>query len=185
MEQKVILASASPRRQELLKNIFPLFTVCPSKAEEIIPESLDVFDAPEYLARLKAFDIAKDNTSALIIAADTAVIIGDEILGKPKDKTDAFKMISKLSGKTHYVVTGCALVKNGIIKSFSQKTAVTFYKLTENEILSYIDTNEPYDKAGAYGIQGKASLLVEKIDGDYFNVVGLPIAKLYRELENF
>ncbi len=183
MIDKVILASASPRRKELLSIIDDSFSVIPSDVEEIIPDDLDVYLVPQYLSQLKAQDIAKANPHALVIGADTAVIIGNDILGKPKTKSEAYSMIKKLSGKTHYVVTGCTLILDKKILSFSEKTAVTFYTLDETQIEEYINSDEPYDKAGGYGIQGKGSLLVEKIDGDYFNVVGLPIGKLNKAIK--
>lgn len=113
------------------------------------------------------------------------VAIGDKILGKPKDKHDAFLMLKSLSGKEHSVFTGVTIIKNDKTETFSVQTKVKFFELSDDEINKYISTNEPFDKAGAYGIQGKGSLLVEKIDGDYFNVVGLPISILARKLENF
>ncbi len=183
MLNKIILASASPRRKELLSVITDNFSVKPSDIQEIIPDNLDVYSVPEYLSKLKASDVAATNPGYLVIGADTSVIIENEILGKPKTKTDAYNMIKKLSGKTHYVVTGCTLILSDKVLSFSDKTAVTFYPLAEAEIQEYINTDEPYDKAGGYGIQGKGSLLVEKIDGDYFNVVGLPIGKLNKAIK--
>ena len=182
MEKSIILASASPRRKELLKLIFNDFVVLPSDAEEIVPAGTDVLKVPEFLAKLKALSIANTHKESLVIGCDTAVIIGNEILGKPKSKSDAFSMIKKLSGKTHFVVSGCAIVKNGNLKLFSEKTEVTFFELSDSQIKNYIETDEPYDKAGGYGIQGKASLFVEKINGDYFNVVGLPVARLNKEI---
>lgn len=183
MFKKVILASASPRRKELLKNIFPSFEVVPSNVDEILPEGINSYDAPQYLSKLKAFDIAKKYPDALVIGSDTSVIIDNEILGKPKDEADAFRMLKMLSNNTHYVVTGCTLVFGDKSLSFSEKTAVKFFPLNDAEIEEYIKTKEPFDKAGAYGIQAKGSLLVEKIDGDYFNVVGLPIAKLNKYIK--
>ncbi len=183
MLNNLILASASPRRKELLSIITDSFTVIPSDVEEIIPDNLDVYSVPQYLSQLKARDISNKNPDSLVIGADTAVIIENEILGKPKTKKHAYDMIMKLSGKTHYVVTGCTLILGEKEISFSEKTAVTFYQLSNAEIEEYINTEEPYDKAGGYGIQGKGSLLVEKISGDYFNVVGLPVGKLNKAIK--
>ncbi|MGN1202566.1 MAG: Maf family protein, partial [Eubacterium sp.] len=117
-----------------------------------------------------------------IIGADTVVAVGGKILGKPKDRNDAFEMLKMLSGKYHSVFTGVTVIKPECTDTFSVETRVKFFDLTDKEINSYIDTGEPFDKAGGYGIQGKGSLLVEKIDGDYFNVVGLPISKLNKYL---
>lgn len=176
--EKIILASASPRRKELLSLILDDFEIIPSGAEEIIPEGLDVFDVAEYLAKIKAVDISEKYNNSLVIGADTCVIIDNKILGKPADKTDAKNMISMLSGKVHYVVTGCCIVNNGNVQTFKEITEVEFLPLSDSEINDYINTDEPYDKAGGYGIQGKGSLLIKKINGDYFNVVGLPVSKL-------
>ena len=182
---KIILASASPRRKELLKQITDDFEICVSSVEEIVPDTIPTEEVPQYLATLKAKDVATKYSNDLIIGADTCVFCDGAILGKPKDRQDAINMLSALSGKTHSVITGCAIVKNGKSISFSIKTDVEFYDLSEKEILDYIDTKEYFDKAGGYGIQGKGALLVKGIKGDYFNVVGLPIAKLKRVMDSF
>lgn len=178
----LILASQSPRRKELLSYIANEFQILPSSVEEIVPKGLSVKKHPEYLSRLKAMDIAKQYPNDTVIGSDTAVILGNEILGKPKDRDDAKKMLLKLSGKVHKVITGCTVVKNGVVKSFSVVSRVKFQKLTNCEIEAYLDTDEPYDKAGSYAVQGKAGAFVEWIKGDYFNIVGLPIAKLKKYL---
>ena len=161
------------------------FEVIPADVEEILPDEISALGASEYLARLKAESVASDNPSSLVIGCDTAVIVDDEVLGKPKDADDAFSMLRKLSGREHSVVTGCALCFNGKTVSFSEETKVIFYELTDREILDYIATNEPNDKAGAYGIQGRGALLVKSIVGDYFNVVGMPVSRLSREIQKF
>ncbi len=178
MKCEIILASASPRRKELLNVITENFKVIPSTVDESIPESLPISKVPEFLAELKAKDIAYNHPNSLVIGADTCVIADNKVLGKPKDRQEAYDMISLLSGKTHLVITGCSIVFEGTVKTFSSVTEVEFYKLSEEDINNYVNTSEPYDKAGAYGIQGKGSLLVKKINGDYFNVVGLPISML-------
>ena len=178
----IILASASPRRKELLSYIAQDFNVIPSDVEEIVPKGISTMKSPEYLSNIKALDIAKQNPNDTVIGADTSVILGSEILGKPKDRKDAENMLLKLSGKVHKVVTGCTVVKNGEIKSFSVVSRVKFQKLTNAEIEAYLNTDEPYDKAGSYAVQGKAGAFVEWIKGDYFNIVGLPIAKLKKYL---
>ena len=182
---QIILASASPRRKELLGLLYPAFEIVVSSVEEILPSGIAVQDAPEYLARLKACDVAKQHPDALVIGADTSVLIENEILGKPKDAADAKRMLQMLSGAQHHVITGCCLCLNGSTHSFSQTTAVQFYPLTDREIEEYIASGEPFDKAGAYGIQQKGCVLVEGIQGDYFNVVGLPVAKVAREIQLF
>ena len=180
-----ILASASPRRQELLEKIIPQYTCIPADIDESVPADIGVLDAPAYLSIKKARHIAKDNPDAVVIGADTCVISGDKILGKPASRKDAFDMLKDLSGKTHLVVTGCAIIKGKREISFSEITEVEFYPLTDTEINAYLDSDESMDKAGAYGIQGGGAVLVKGIRGDYFNVVGLPVARLLRELKTF
>ena len=182
---KVILASKSPRREQLLKAIFDEFEIIPSACEEVVPSDILSEKVAEHLAKIKAKDVAKEHKNALVIGADTVVIANGEILGKPKSEAQAVKMLEKLSGKIHTVVTGCCLCFGDKTCSFSQSTKVEFYSLSKSEIENYVKTGEPMDKAGAYGIQGKGALLVKKIDGDYFNVVGLPIARLKREIDEF
>ena len=181
----IILASASPRRLELMRLISEQFEVIPADVEEILPDDISALKAAEYLAKLKAESVAADNPTALVIGCDTAVIIDDEVLGKPKDKDDAFSMLKKLSNREHSVVTGCALCYGGKTISFSEETKVIFYELTDKEILDYISTKECNDKAGSYGIQGRGALLVKSIVGDYFNVVGMPVSRLSREIQKF
>lgn len=181
---KYILASASPRRKELLSLFTEDFEVVPSNIPEIVQNDLVVEKHSEYLAKLKADDIAKHYSDFIVIGADTSVIYNNLILGKPKDRNDAKQMLKMLSGNVHKVITGCAVVKNGVCESFSVTTEVEFFELTDKEIDDYLDTSEPYDKAGSYGIQGLGGLFVKEIKGDYFNVVGLPIAHLKRFLEN-
>ena len=180
---RIILASRSPRRQELIANIISDFSVVVSDAEEVLPEGIFPEDAPAYLALLKAQAVAADYPDDVVIGADTVVILDGEVLGKPRDRDDAVRMLHSLSGKTHTVVTGCAIVKDGQITSFSDITRVEFYPLDDREIMEYIATGEPFDKAGAYGIQGRGCVLVKRIEGDFFNVMGLPVARLKRELE--
>lgn len=183
--RKVILASASPRRQELLRDIVPDFAVIPSNADESIPGDMATSDIPDYLAMLKARDVARSHISDIVIGSDTIVVCDDKVLGKPKDSDDAYRMLKMLSGKRHIVCTGCALVCGEIEHSFCEVTQVEFYDLTDEEIYEYIATNDCYDKAGAYGVQSKGKTLVKGIYGDYYNVVGLPLARLKRELATF
>lgn len=181
----VVLASKSPRRQELLKYITDEFEVIPSGYEENVPDGLDAENVPEFLAVKKALDVAHDHPDELVIGCDTVVICDGVILGKPKDKCDAFKMLCTLSGRTHQVISGVCLCFNGKTMSFSQTTQVSFYSLREEDIIKYIDSENVLDKAGSYGIQDGAALFVESISGDYYNVVGFPIAKLRLEIEKF
>ena len=187
--KNVILASASPRRRELLKQAGFEFEVIESQADENVavkePERL-----VEELARRKALAVAETlEGEALVIGADTVVAADGEILGKPKDEEDAFRMLSGLQGRTHQVYTGVALVKKQTgkteVSSFFEQTDVTMYPMGEEEIRGYIATSEPKDKAGAYGIQGRAAIFVKEIRGDYNNVVGLPIGRLYQELKDW
>lgn len=179
----LVLASASPRRQELIKLIDEEIIICPSSADESFSADTPVESVPEILAVRKAAEVAKKYPNDIVIGSDTSVIIGNEILGKPTDTEDARRMLRLLSGNTHKVITGCAIFKGGKSISFSETTEVSFYPLSNNDIDNYIATNEPFDKAGAYGIQGKGSLLIKGISGDYFNVVGLPVAKLNKVLK--
>lgn len=181
----VVLASKSPRRQELLKYITDEFEVIPSGYEENVPDGLDAENVPEFLAVKKALDVAHDHPDDLVIGCDTVVICDGVILGKPKDKCDAFKMLCTLSGRTHQVISGVCLCFNGKTMSFSQTTQVSFYSLREEDIIKYIDSENVLDKAGSYGIQDGAALFVESISGDYYNVVGFPIAKIRLEIEKF
>jgi len=182
---RIILASGSPRRQELLKLVTENFEICPVNADETLPAGMPVEMASAFLADLKAKSCARLFPDAIVIGCDTVVILDDEIMGKPKDREDAFRMLRKLSGEVHSVMTGVSLYYNTQTTVFTTETKVEFYTLSDAEINAYLDTGEPFDKAGAYGIQGKGSLLVRGIEGDYFNVVGLPVASLSRNLKQF
>lgn len=181
----LILASGSPRRKELLQLITEDFIVHSVDADETLPAGMPVEMAAAYLADLKASTAAKIFPDQIVIGCDTIVLLGDEIMGKPKDREDAHRMLRALSGETHSVLTGTSLYYGTQTTVFTTETLVTFYPLSDAEIERYLDTGEPFDKAGAYGIQGKGSLLVQGIEGDYFNVVGLPVAALSRALTQF
>ena len=181
----LIRASGSPRRQELLKLVTEDFAVCPVDVDETLPEGMPVEMAAAFLADKKAAAGAVLYPENIVLGCDTVVLLGDEIMGKPKDRDDAFRMLRALSGETHSVLTGVSLYLGKQTTVFTSETMVTFYPLTDAEIEAYLETGEPFDKAGAYGIQGKGSLLVERIEGDYFNVVGLPVAALSRQLAAF
>ena len=181
--KKIILASASPRRRELLTLAGVNFSVKCADADETLPQGISPREAVELLAQKKAAAVALSHADCAVIGADTVVSVQGKILGKPADYDEAFEMLSLLSGKAHSVYTGVCIVFGGERVVFSEKTDVTFYELTDDEIDEYIKTNECYDKAGAYGIQGRGCTLVKKINGDYFNVVGLPVAKTVRELK--
>ncbi|HIF14409.1 MAG TPA: septum formation protein Maf [Bacteroidetes bacterium] len=185
--KKIILGSASPRRKELLKMLGLSFEVRPKDIDESYSDSIKGKDVALYLAekKLRAFkDELKDNE--LIITADTIVCLENEILGKPQNAMDAKIMLSALSGKTHSVVTGCGLMSKDVTELFYEKTEVVFRELSDEEIDHYIANYKPYDKAGAYAIQewiGMAA--IEKINGCYYNVVGLPLSRLYMYLKPY
>lgn len=180
----IILASGSPRRQELLSLICDKFSVKPADIDETVSAELAPEKTPEYLAVQKAKHIFdKGHYDDIVIGCDTGVFIDNIMLGKPKNSADAEKMLSMLSGREHKVITGCAIFHRDKMISFSETTCVEFYALSDNEIKAYVATGEPMDKAGAYGIQGKGTVLVRGIRGDFFNVVGLPVALLKRKLE--
>lgn len=183
----IILASASPRRRELMKLITEDFTAVSTDADETLPENIAPEEASEYLAKIKAECALRntDDKSAIIIGCDTTVICDNHILGKPKNSGQCRAFLELLSGRTHKVVTGCAISSGAKMRSFSVVTDVTFRHLSDEDINDYISTDEPYDKAGGYAVQGKGALLIEKIDGDFFNVVGLPVSKLNIELKKF
>ncbi len=180
---RLILASASPRRKELLQELGYPFEIMPADCEEIIDSSLPIEEAIQQIAYQKAETIWKNNSDAVVIGADTMVCYDGKMLGKPKDRADAERMLKMLSGQTHKVISGAAILSKDKKEMFYEETKVTFYPIDEMLLNQYLDSDEPYDKAGAYGIQGKGKLFVEKISGDYFNVVGLPIASVYRHLK--
>lgn len=177
-----ILASGSPRRKELLSLIIPEYDVLVSGCDEFVPAGTPAEQVPAILAEQKALAVAKIRPDDTVIGSDTVVVLNNEIFGKPKDKAHAQAMLKALSGKKHFVYTGVAVAEKGAVRSFVQKTEVEFYELSEETIEKYIATGEPMDKAGAYGIQGKGSVLVKGITGDYFNVMGLPVAETARFL---
>ena len=192
---RVILASASPRRRDLLSNITTEFERIVSNAKEVIPEGATPFEAAALLSSIKAESIAKGvpaakikGSGAFIIGADTVVAYDGMILGKPKSEKEAFLMLYALQGKTHQVFTGVTIILKTPIDdfrcTFTECTSVTVAPMTEDEINEYIATGDPMDKAGSYGIQGCFSKYVERIDGDYNNVVGLPVARLNKEINN-
>lgn len=185
--KKIILASQSPRRRELLEQIGLVFQIIPSKSEETLDKHGTIFEKIESLALRKALDVSsRIREDSLVIGADTVVLL-DKVLGKPKSKKEAFEMLDSLSGKNHQVITAIALVDSlsGKSRVAHQVTNVKMKNYNKNQMESYIATGECWDKAGAYGIQGRGALLVEEIQGDYFNVVGLPLSLLSDLLHEF
>jgi len=185
-EKTLILASASPRRRELLGRFAVPFRVIPARGAETAPEGLTPGELVRCLAEHKAAEVAEgEGPESVIIAADTVVEIDGEILGKPGTPERAAEMLRRLSGRTHRVWTGVCVRQGERILSAAEETAVRFRELEEEEIRAYVVTGEPMDKAGAYGYQDRACLFVERIEGDYFNVVGLPMDRLGRMLREF
>lgn len=186
--KKIILASASPRRKELLEQIGLTFTVIPSRAEEIITKQ-EPAEVVEELSKQKAEDVAEKIEEGIVIGADTVVCQDGQIMGKPSDRDAARKMLRQIQGNTHSVFTGMTvLVKEKdrmLAHTFSKETKVHIYPMTEQETEKYLDTGEPMDKAGAYGIQGQFAAWVESIEGDYNNVVGLPVSALWQVLKMY
>lgn len=180
----LILASRSPRRKELLSIITEDFRIIPAVGEECADRSLPPDRYVCELARHKAQEIAAQYPGDIVIGADTVVAACGEILGKPRDEDDAKRMLRLLSGTEHHVYTGVCIISEGKNNIFAEDTKVRFFVLSEKEIDDYISTGEPFDKAGAYGIQGIGALLVSGITGDYYNVMGLPVGRLARELKN-
>jgi len=184
----IILASASPRRQELLRNAGIPFKVQPANIKERPLTGEHPRDCAERLAREKALAVFRSRPLDCVLGADTIVVVGETILGKPRDAKDAGCMLRLLSGRTHAVITGVCLVTplketgKENLKTASETTLVTMCSLSEDEIRDYVSTGEPMDKAGAYAIQGVASRWIPRIEGDYSNVVGLPVARVYAML---
>jgi len=178
----LVLASASPRRREILTNAGLAFTVQAAN----VPEEPETGESPiacaERLAREKAMAVRQQRPSDTVLGADTVVVVGNAALGKPANNEDAARMLRLLSGRTHQVVTGVCLAGTGFEDTRSETTAVTMDVLSEEDIRFYVSTREPMDKAGAYAIQGMASRWISRIEGDYFNVVGLPVSLVYRML---
>lgn len=175
----LILASGSPRRRELLEQIGAAYEVKVGTYAEDVPKNDDPEKFVIRQAAGKAASIAEKYTGRWVLGADTVVVSDGKILGKPRSDEEAMSMLHRLSGKTHAVYTGIALQKDDGVWTHAEMTLVTFRDLTEDEIEAYVETGEPSDKAGAYGIQGRGAILVEKIEGDYANVVGLPLSALY------
>ena len=185
MSKKIYLASKSPRRQELLTLMGYKYELMLKDVDESYPETLGLNDVAGYISKAKAdaFEVLEDG---IIITSDTVVILNGEVLGKPKDAEDAFSMLSKLNSNTHTVVTGVTLKSATKCFTFSEETDVTFSDLSDEQIWYYINNYEPYDKAGAYGIQDWIGMIgVKSINGSYTNVMGLPTERLDRELKEF
>lgn len=182
---QIILASASPRRRELLGWICPDFSVIPSSCKEIVPADCAADTIAQLLAAQKADDVAQQYPQAVVIGCDTVVVHNGKVLGKPADAQACTEMLRSLSGDRHTVYTGVCLRQGERSFCFTAAADVWFYPLQDADIAAYIATGEPFDKAGGYGIQGQGGTLVERIAGDYYAIVGLPVARLKRELARF
>lgn len=190
LHKPLILASQSPRRQEILTLAGFEFTVCPADTEWA-PDGLTPFDRVRELARSKAVEVAKNHPNSIVLGSDTMVVLGQNALGKPRDEQDAMNMLMSLQGRTHEVMTGVWIIEanehGNTVKEdgFTDVTTVDFWAFSEDEAVEYVATGEPMDKAGAYGIQGKGMRLVKGICGDFFTVMGLPGGRLVRFLTDF
>lgn len=181
----IVLASQSPRRKEIMEQVGLSFIVHPVDTNEVLDLELSLTAAIEQLALAKAKAAAKRYPEDIVIGADTLVCFQDKVLGKPKNAAEAKATLQLLSGQTHQVITAVALCVKGKQECFHSISDVTFFSLSQAEIDAYIASGEPFDKAGAYGIQGKGAVFVAKIVGDYYNIVGLPIAKLMQRLKAY
>ena len=184
----IVLASKSPRRQELMKGIGLEFSVITKDVDESYPSNMSVYDVAPFLSlkKAKAFNDEELPENYMVITADTVVIVDDMILGKPKDEADARGMLGRISGKKHSVITGVTIRTNDKVKTFSVVSKVSFETLDQEEIDYYVNNFRPYDKAGAYGIQEWIGYIgVNHVEGSYFNVMGLPTQKLYKMLKAF
>jgi len=190
--KKIVLASQSPRRKLLLEWAEVPFDVIVQSTDESFPAEMETKKVPIHIAKQKALAVQQSNSfktydaTTPVLAADTIVVCDGEIMGKPVDKTDAIRMILKLSGKRHWVITGVAIRKGTDEISFADKTAVWFHELTDAQIEFYVDQYKPYDKAGAYGIQEWIGVIgIERVEGDFYNVMGLPVSKVVKALNTF
>lgn len=182
---KVILASKSPRRKELMEMLKIPFDIIVSDIEESIDYNNDLVKEIEKLSYQKAKAVFDNHSDALVIGSDTIVKINNDILGKPHSLQEAKSMLKELSDNTHEVVTGVTILFKDIVETFSNVAEVTFYPLTDKEIDDYINTNEPMDKAGSYAIQGDGAKFIKSIKGDFYTIVGLPIGELYHRLKKY
>ena len=183
---KIILASQSPRRKQLLQWAEVEFDIIVADSDESFPGSLQPEEAAIYIATQKAKTVQQKATDKIILAADTIVVLNNEIIGKPADRKDAIRILNKLSGNHHKVITGVVILQGEKIVSFADKTDVEFHKLSQEQIEFYVDKYKPYDKAGAYAIQEWIGVVgIKCINGDFYNVMGLPVSRVVSALSNF
>lgn len=182
---KLILASKSPRRKQILSTLNIPFDVEVSDIVETIDESKPLRKEIEKLSFLKANEVFKKHENDVVVGSDTIVTLNDIVLGKPKDRNDAYRMLNLLQGNKHTVITAVSIISKNMSETFSVISDVYFYPLSDEEINKYLDSDEPYDKAGAYAIQGLSAKFIKKIDGDYYAIMGLPIGELYHRLTKY
>lgn len=185
--KKIILASQSPRRKQLLQWAEVDFEIYVKETDESFPADMPVIDVPVHIARNKALAVKNDlDPGHLIISADTVVVLDNEIIGKPKDRDDAVNILTRLSGHTHTVITGVCLMNGDTDFSFADSTSVTFHELTREQLEYYVDHYKPYDKAGAYAIQEWIGVVgIRSVQGDFYNVMGLPVSRVIQEMKRF
>ena len=185
--QRIILASQSPRRKQLLEWAEIPFRVVARETDETYPAGLAIPEIPIHIARAKAAAVRDEaGTNSIILAADTVVVIDGQIIGKPKDPADAVRMLTMLSGRKHGVITGVVMVREGEEQAFAETTTVCFHPLTTEQIRFYVDNYKPFDKAGAYGIQEWIGVVgIRSVEGDFYNVMGLPVSKVVQLLHNW
>ncbi len=183
----IILASSSPRRKEILEKTGLPFIIDPSNSDEDMTQNLEPKDLAKALSLAKAKDVAKRHKNAIVIGADSIITLNGKVLGKPHTEERAIEMLTELSGSIHSAITGYTIIDtdSGKIVSDAVETKIYFRKLTQDEIKNYVATGKPLDKAGAYAIQGKGALFVEKIEGDYYNIMGLPLSAVVEKLKEF
>lgn len=182
---KIILASGSPRRKELIETLKIPFSVIVSDIDESIDENANLVDEIEKLSYKKALAVFKDHKDAVVIGADTIVVHNNEVLGKPKTEENAIKMLNKIQGDWHEVITAVSIISVKQSETFSVVSRVHFYPMDDEEIKLYVNSKEPLDKAGAYAIQGEGSRYIKEIKGDYYSIMGLPISELYRRIKKY
>lgn len=183
--KRIILASKSPRRKQLMDTLNIPYEIIVADIDEKIDTNNTLTSEIEKLSFLKALKVFNENKDALVIGADTIVVINNEVLGKPKTKEDAINMLHKLQGNKHYVITGVSIITDSKSESFHTVSEVYFNPMSDLEIEEYVETKEPMDKAGSYAIQGIGSKFINKINGDYYSIMGLPISEIYNRLKEY
>ncbi len=182
---KVILASGSPRRKELFETLNIPFDIKVSNVDESLDANLSICENIEALSFRKALAVFKENKDSVVIGSDTVVVINGEVLGKPKNEENASVMLHKLSNKTHQVITAVSIISATKSETYSIVSDVTFNQMSDEEIIDYINTKEPFDKAGGYAIQGYGARFIKEIKGDYYAIVGLPVSSLYQRIQKY